>query len=260
MLGLKLARRTIHPHHLGSRGYKKKGGEWERQEAELINRGVTPETVDWEWRSVNFLLARGASYKPDGSLSVGTSSSLEDLTRKVAVAHVQSSQGSLLPSSREKDVLTHALGTKEHPGRTRGKGVVPWKIGFEEDEATHQAWKQAEEERKMKEMEERVLSRLQEQLTQLQAAAIGSRAVDPPPTHMSPAFKGSSCGCTSMQESEANIPHPVDNINERTPYKLYVPQQWCSLKVAIGQVWTLEEGMYVPRRWILFMYLHHRFM
>ena len=31
---------------------------------------------------------------------------------------------------RERDELTYALGNLEHPGRTRGKGVVPWKYGF----------------------------------------------------------------------------------------------------------------------------------
>ena len=31
---------------------------------------------------------------------------------------------------RERDELTYALGNPEHPGYTRGKGVVPWKYGF----------------------------------------------------------------------------------------------------------------------------------
>ena len=31
---------------------------------------------------------------------------------------------------RERDELTYALGNPEHPGRTRGKSVVPWKYGF----------------------------------------------------------------------------------------------------------------------------------
>nr|AAS07297.1 hypothetical protein [Oryza sativa Japonica Group]ABF96782.1 transposon protein, putative, CACTA, En/Spm sub-class [Oryza sativa Japonica Group] len=33
----------------------------------------------------------------------------------------------------EKDELSLALQTPEHLGRTRGKGVIPWKIGFKED-------------------------------------------------------------------------------------------------------------------------------
>ena len=38
-------------------------------------------------------------------------------------------EGTFQPD-REKDELTYALGNPEHSGRTRGKGVVPWKYGF----------------------------------------------------------------------------------------------------------------------------------
>jgi hypothetical protein len=31
-----------------------------------------------------------------------------------------------------KDELIYALQNPEHPGRTRGKGVIPWKYGFSE--------------------------------------------------------------------------------------------------------------------------------
>ena len=33
-------------------------------------------------------------------------------------------------SDRERDELTYALGNPEHLGRTRGKGMVPWKYEF----------------------------------------------------------------------------------------------------------------------------------
>ena len=39
-------------------------------------------------------------------------------------------------TNRENDVLTQALKNKEHPGRTRGAGLVPWKIAFEEESST----------------------------------------------------------------------------------------------------------------------------
>ena len=38
-------------------------------------------------------------------------------------------EGTFQPD-RERDELTYALGNPEHPGHTRGKGVVPWKYGF----------------------------------------------------------------------------------------------------------------------------------
>ena len=45
----------------------------------------------------------------------------------------QTSEGSF-QAHRENDILSTALGNKEHPGRTRGKGVsVPWIHGFADD-------------------------------------------------------------------------------------------------------------------------------
>ena len=38
-------------------------------------------------------------------------------------------EGTFQPD-REREELTYALGNPEHSGRTRGKGVVPWKYGF----------------------------------------------------------------------------------------------------------------------------------
>ena len=38
-------------------------------------------------------------------------------------------EGTFQPD-RERDELTYALGNPEHPGRTRGKGVIPWKYRF----------------------------------------------------------------------------------------------------------------------------------
>ena len=63
-------------------------------------------------------------------------------------------------SNRGKDVLTQALGTKEHPGRTRGTGVVPWKLAFPEESHTYRsrsrgrAEQEAECLRRLKEMED----------------------------------------------------------------------------------------------------------
>jgi hypothetical protein len=50
---------------------------------------------------------------------------------------------------REKDKLTYALQNPEHLGRTRGKGVVPWKFGFRDyidSYISQQRWKNEERE------------------------------------------------------------------------------------------------------------------
>jgi hypothetical protein len=53
--------KNVHPHRLGSRGYLKKILEWDRQERELVARGVNPQTATWDLRSTRYLLGRGAS-------------------------------------------------------------------------------------------------------------------------------------------------------------------------------------------------------
>ena len=56
-------------------------------------------------------------------------------------------------------MLTQALETKKHPGRTRGTGVVPWKLAFPQESNTYRsrsrgrAEHEAEYLRRLKEME-----------------------------------------------------------------------------------------------------------
>ena len=58
--------------------------------------------------------------------------------------------------NRENDELTRALGNLEHPGRTRGKGVIAWYDGFSEwnDDYRSRARQKMEEEKKRKLEEE----------------------------------------------------------------------------------------------------------
>ena len=58
--------------------------------------------------------------------------------------------------NREDDELTRALGNPEHPGRTRGKGVVPWYEGFADWNTDYKsrARRKMEEEKKRKLEEE----------------------------------------------------------------------------------------------------------
>ena len=43
---------------------------------------------------------------------------------------IEAAQTGAFQPERENDELTRALGNPEHPGRTRGRGVVPWVEGF----------------------------------------------------------------------------------------------------------------------------------
>ena len=106
----------------------------------------------------HYLYARGVTLAADGSLNF-KSDREQEVMQRIAYAHTQSSQGSFRPD-RENDQLTLALGTKEHPGRTRGKGVVPWKEGFLESAESYRSQKRRREE------QEELLALVRQELVQ----------------------------------------------------------------------------------------------
>lgn len=85
-----------------------------------------------------------------------------DLALKLQQAHKEVVQGSFVPD-RENDELIRALGNKEHPGRTRGIGLVPWVLGFIDDAATYRsrARSNAQREAEWQEMMAQVDARVQ---------------------------------------------------------------------------------------------------
>ena len=59
---------------------------------------------------------------------------------------------------------------------------------------------------------------------------------NPTPSAFSSQFRGhSSCGSTPLDEEEANVPHPVDDITEPVSVRLYIRQEWIKDKVAVAQ-------------------------
>ena len=73
-------------------------------------------TSDWDPRSVRFLLGRGVTFNPDGSLNYRDVAT-EELAQRVKAVHEEVANGTFKPN-RENDQLTWALGNKEHPGCT----------------------------------------------------------------------------------------------------------------------------------------------
>ena len=56
---------------------------------------------------------------------------IQRAVQRLKEATQAAAEGTFQPD-RERDELTYALGNPEHPGRTRGKSVVPWKYGFKD--------------------------------------------------------------------------------------------------------------------------------
>ena len=102
----------------------------------------------------NLVLCAWGALDPKTGL-VSKKASLKGAEQKLLDAIEDARKGVFTPN-RENDELTRALGNPEHPGRTRGKGVIPWYEGFSEwnDDYRTRARKKMEEEKKRKLEEE----------------------------------------------------------------------------------------------------------
>ena len=105
-------------------------------------------------------MGRNLRHAEDGSFS-STNPPMSELIQRISRVTEEVRQGTHV-SNREKDVPTQALRTKEHPARTRGTGVVPWKLAFPKESHTYRsrsrgrADQEVEYLRRLKEMEERM--------------------------------------------------------------------------------------------------------
>ena len=74
-----------------------------------------------------FLYGEGVHHDPDGSFS-STNLAMSSLVQRISEVNDEVRKGKGTRSTnRENDVLTQALGNKEHPGCTRGVNLVPRK-------------------------------------------------------------------------------------------------------------------------------------
>nr|AAX95180.1 transposon protein, putative, CACTA, En/Spm sub-class [Oryza sativa Japonica Group] len=254
------AKKKYH-HHLGSGGYSVAMPKWEEMEASLIERGIEPATANWPERSKFWYYAHGGTLNPaDGSLVFGDQ--IREAARRLTDAVEASSQGTFRPD-RDRDELTLALQTPEHPGRTRRKGVIPWKIGFKEDIHTYRSRMRSKRdtEAKIADLEFRVssyeLSMQEEVARKVDERMAAHRSHDPqptiPPAMVSSSGNRSSCASTGQVGSQSmdamqtqdESTCPVDDITQRTPCELHIPYKNLSIKVASGMaIPTDPSGTY----------------
>nr|ABA92025.1 transposon protein, putative, CACTA, En/Spm sub-class [Oryza sativa Japonica Group] len=257
----KNATKKKYHHHLGSGGYSVAMPKWEEMETSLLERGIEPATAKWPDRSKFWYYAHGGTLNPvDGSLVF--SDQIREAARRLMDTVEASSQGTFRPD-REKDELSLALQTLEHPGRTRGKGVIPWKIGFKEDIHTYRSRMRSKRdtEAKIADLEYRVssyeLSMQEEVARKVDERMAAHRSHDPqptiPPAMVSPSGNRSSCASTGQVGSQSmdamqtqdETTCPVDDITQRTPCELHIPFKNLSIKVASGMaIPTDPSGTY----------------
>ncbi|BAH93112.1 Os05g0359000 [Oryza sativa Japonica Group] len=241
---------NTHPHRLGTGGYVGKSFQWAREDEEAAQLSrPTPFADIPVQRARNWVRARAITTS-DGSISFANTET-EQVAQRVQQLAEESLQGSF-QSCREKDILTEALGTKEHPGRTRGLGAtVPWKAGFTDNSDLYKKHRRSKgecEETNVAQLKKEIYDelaakidseveeRLQQALNQRSVASpvepspntIQDSVVSPVPVEPSPNTNQGNCGAVAHSHPGGSIIHdryPVDDIEEHTK---------CKIQVAIG--------------------------
>jgi hypothetical protein len=154
-------------------------------------------------------MARGAHHGLDGSLT-SEKPSMSSLVTRISKINEGVMQGTRT-SNRENDVLTQALGNKEHPGHTRGAGLVPWKLAFEGDSTTYRSCsrgkvaKEVELNQALKGMEANFEKQLEETVQVRVSAILVSRRsgiAAQKPVLTSSVLTCNSCGLTPLDNVE----------------------------------------------------------
>ena len=99
---------------MGSGGYDTAISKWQKMEADIIAKGIEPESAKWPPRSKNWFFSHGGRLDPQTSLVV-YGQTLETAARRLAFA-IEAKEIGVFKPNREKDELTYAIGAAEHTG------------------------------------------------------------------------------------------------------------------------------------------------
>ena len=194
------AAKKIYHHRLGAGGYRTAIPKWLAFEAELLAKGIRPQTYDWPERSKFWLFAHGAGLDPQTGQIVAKGrwkKKVETITKKLIVAIDEVRRGVFQPD-RENDELTRALGNPEHVGRARGHpGGVTFKNAWPEcaDSYRSRSRNKKKESERLSELE-RVVKRQQEQLDAISQQRAAQQQLEDPPADAAPSQRRSSVGST----------------------------------------------------------------
>src|SRR5438128_1995922 len=141
-----LAKKNVHPYTMGSSGYAGKIPIWQKEIEDAMNAGKEIPFANLNERSKNWMLARKSTSSSCAELSFNKPET-QEVVKKIAEIQAHVTQGSFVPDM-ENDILTKAMGNKEHPDRTWGIGSkVPWKKGFPQDLYKYKCRRNAEQRR-----------------------------------------------------------------------------------------------------------------
>jgi hypothetical protein len=214
------------PHRLGSGGYAAKMAKWRKEEEERRVAGLPTIFEGMDERSRNWILARVPAIAPDSNVSFQKPSTEQIYQKLEGLAEMQK-KGLFVPD-REKDMLTAAIGTLEHPGRVRGiSSTLPWGKAFREHRSSYK-----KRDRYKKKLEDKMREIAKQELIcffiQQQQASVGPNAenlISGGSGQVPPNLMLAQIGAIptpSSVGSIANGKHPMDDIVEDTPCKLVI--------------------------------------
>ena len=174
-------------------------------------------------------------------------------TQALIDAMTQAQEG-LIKFNREKDALTTALGNDEHGGRVRGKGKVPWKVGFSQDNDPYCYRSRKRKTDRDADLMTKFASELHELKQTVHELVKEKSAAGPHEDHeadrgsqqrrSSVASTDAPPGASApMIEIRAPEPHyPVDDVKEMKECDLHYPVGNVSTKVASGSALPCTPG------------------
>ncbi|GJN19733.1 hypothetical protein PR202_gb07039 [Eleusine coracana subsp. coracana] len=232
------AKKNLYPHRTGSCGYAGKVATFQEMEEKVIRMGNTPMTAKYTERSKRYLYGHGVYLTEEGNLAF-KSDEVKGLVESIDKAHDESSSGTFQPS-RDNDELSYALKSKEHPGRTRGYGNIPWKHALQSNSDSYGKKRRKEIPIDIEAIVNEIVATqlaaaLREKDQQLYEANQGNTL------GANSTGRHSNCASTTLPENDENR-YPIDDIKESTQCRLVTPVLGRARMVAYGLAEPLVEG------------------
>ena len=101
------ASKKVYHHTLGQGGYKLAKPKWDKMEKDLLDRGITPVTINWPERSRTWFYGHRGSLDPvSGSCIYGPN--IQRAAQRIQETIQAVAEGTFQPD-RERDEMTYAL-------------------------------------------------------------------------------------------------------------------------------------------------------
>jgi hypothetical protein len=238
------AKKTYH-HCMMSAGYKGVIPRMEKEENDLVDKDVEPETKDWARKAKLWFYGMGGRLDPVTGKCIFTEEQLAAPLAALKTAMNDVKDGKFRPD-REKDELSRALGNKEKTGQTRDtEGSVPWKYGFPDSTDTYRSRgrKKKGDDDRLKKLEEIVAGqqKVLESITSQQGTDPYKQLGDPalldstgPGSHRKSSVASAELPADDHDAMTEAARYPVDDITQQENCEMHVKFMNISVKVADG--------------------------